>query len=288
MVKVIAIGGGKGGTGKSTVAVNVAFALAKKNKVLLVDNDVESPLDHVYFNLERKRVKSVESFLPVIDVDNCIKCNICVDNCPEHALIGLPGNIPTLIEDMCDGCKICFHVCPVQAISNKGRLIGEIYQIANGNPNLIQGEVKPGVKQHSNVAVAAIRYASEKFNRYDYVIVDSAPGTGAGVWISMIKSKLVIAVTEPTPLGLSDLKKYRELVEKAGKKMWVVINKSDVSGGKRELIYEIAEKYETFEIPYDKKLVEAYIKSKPVVQVFPKAKSSLAILNLVSRIENLL
>ncbi|MGQ4891059.1 MAG: P-loop NTPase [Candidatus Njordarchaeia archaeon] len=286
MARIISIGGGKGGTGKSSIAVNLAFALAKKHKVLLVDNDVESPLDHIYFNSKREIVKEITSFLPKIDEDSCIRCNICVNNCPEHALIGLPGNIPKLIEDMCDGCKICYHVCPVGAISDVGREIGEIYAILNQNPDLVQGEVKPGVKQHSNIAVSTIRYVSEMFQNYDYVIIDSAPGTGAGVWISMIKAQLVVAVTEPTPLGLSDFKRYKDLVEKVNKEMIVVINKADVPGGKTDLIHKIASNHKIFHIPYDPKLMEAYIKGKPVVDEFPNAESSKAILELKNYIEN--
>ncbi|WP_457741307.1 nucleotide-binding protein, partial [Thermococcus sp.] len=39
----IAVSGGKGGTGKSTVAINLAVELARRFKLVLADLDVEAP-----------------------------------------------------------------------------------------------------------------------------------------------------------------------------------------------------------------------------------------------------
>ncbi|MHA1616691.1 MAG: P-loop NTPase [Candidatus Njordarchaeales archaeon] len=271
MAKIICVGGGKGGTGKSSVAVNMSVLLVEKGfRVLLVDADVESPVDHLLLGITRKKVGEVRSFLPRIDPEKCIRCGACTNACPEHALIGLRGQVPTLLRELCEGCKLCYYVCPVKAIRDDHRVIGEIYEGSDGLIHLIQGEVLPGVKQHVNVTVATIRYGEGLFEKYDYVIIDTAPGTGANIWFPLIKSDLAIAVTEPTPLGANDLHRYLELVKKAQKRFIVVLNKANIPGGRKELVKKVVKRYEgddIIEIPYDKEFLESYIKSKLIASL---------------------
>jgi len=274
----IAVGGGKGGTGKSTIAVNLAFELSKKRgRVLLVDNDVESPVDHIFLGGDRERIIEINSFLPTINEEKCMKCGLCIQHCPEHALIGLVGQHPKLLRDLCEGCKLCYYVCPAKAIEEEKRTIGYIYRAEYRGINLIQGEVLPGVKQHTNVALRTMQYANRFFGNYDYVIIDSAPGTGANVWITLNEADISIAVTEPTPLGVSDLKRYLKLVEKVGKEAIVVINRSDVEGGNKEIIYSLSkDNYPIkgfIEVPYDELLIKSYVSGKLVCELNPKASS---------------
>lgn len=288
MTRVIAVGGGKGGTGKSTIAVNLVLLMHNKGKsVLLLDNDVESPVDHMLLGITRERVGEVTSFLPKIIEEKCITCNLCVDHCPEHALIGLPGQYPKLLSELCEGCKLCYYVCPVKAIQEEKRVIGYIYQAKYRGIDIIQGEVLAGVKQHSNVALKTIFYAKPLFNNYDYVVIDSAPGTGANVWITLVEADKAVAVTEPTPLGLSDLRRYLELVKKVGKEAIVIINKANVKGGNKEAIYSLSnDRYpirEIIEVPYDEALIKSYVSGRPVTELFPNAPSSIAMREVLEK-----
>lgn len=286
LVKIICVGGGKGGTGKSSVAVNMSILLTEKGfRVLLVDADVESPVDHLLLGIVRKKIGEVKSFLPRIDSEKCIRCSACARACPEHALIGLRGQVPTLLKELCEGCKLCYYVCPVKAIMDNYRVIGEIYEGSNGLVHLIQGEVLPGVKQHVNVTIATIRYGEDFFEKYDYVIIDTAPGTGANIWFPLIKSDLAIAVTEPTPLGANDLYRYLELVKKAHKRFLVVLNKANIPGGRKELVIKVVKKYggDIIEIPYDREFLESYIKNKPIASLSPNSGVTKALRELIRK-----
>lgn len=44
----------------------------------------------------------------------CIKCNICINNCPQNAIIN-EDNIYKSIDEKCIGCRICEAVCPKNA-----------------------------------------------------------------------------------------------------------------------------------------------------------------------------
>ena len=87
MVEIIAITGGKGGTGKSTVATALAYELSKSNSVLLVDADVDCPNDHLLLNINREELKTVYQRIPGIDLNKCNLCGACVDVCKFKAVL---------------------------------------------------------------------------------------------------------------------------------------------------------------------------------------------------------
>ncbi len=287
---IVSVGGGKGGTGKSFISINIASALAMKgHKVLLVDADVESPIDHMLLSIRREKILDVFGFEPVIVPTLCTGCGKCVEMCPAHALVGKKGDIPTLISELCEGCAICMHVCDVKAIREGKRRLGAIYRGSNGELDLIQGEVNAGVKQHIYVTLNTLREASKVFGHYDFVIIDSAPGTGAGVWLTLRDANLVIAVTEPTPLGARDLEIFLNLASKLNKDVVVVLNKSGLPGGRREQIVKISEKFSAklFDVYYSYDALRTYIDSVPIVRMLPKSKVALSIFRIADHIEKL-
>jgi len=261
---IIGITGGKGGSGKSTVAVNLAIAFKMLGKrVLLIDSDVESPVEHILLSAERKKISEILSFRPKILEDKCVKCNLCVENCSEHALVGLPGRIPTLFNELCSGCKACYFVCPVKAIDEEVVRIGNIYQIQVDYMTVLQGELNPGFRQYVTVTVDTITAALSEKDQFDVVLIDTAPGTGANIFAAIYAADIVLAVTEPTPLGANDLSMLLELTNKMNKRTYIILNKATMPGGKKDLIYEVAKKRDIkvlAEIPYSDEIMSNYFK----------------------------
>ena len=93
---IIGVTGGKGGTGKSTIATALAFKLSKHKKVLLIDADVDCPNDYLILNMERKEIMSVWQRIPICQESICIKCGKCAEICRSNAIVFLKINIQIL------------------------------------------------------------------------------------------------------------------------------------------------------------------------------------------------
>ncbi|MEA3248554.1 MAG: P-loop NTPase [Nanoarchaeota archaeon] len=259
----IAITGGKGGTGKSTVATALTAELSKKNKVLLVDADVDCPDDDIILSINLKKIKDVETMIPKIDKNECIKCGKCGQVCRENAILQIKGEFPVLISEQCNGCKACKIVCPVDAISEAKQKVGEIFIGEKENITLISGKIKPGVEESSLIVNAIKKFIEPK--NYDYVIIDTAAGTHCPVIAALLDADFGIAVTEPTPLGDHDLTLVLELMKQLKIKSKIILNRSDIAD--KELIEKTAEKFKSeiiAEIPYSKKIQEAYSRGEVI------------------------
>ncbi|MCK5321253.1 P-loop NTPase [Candidatus Pacearchaeota archaeon] len=259
----IAITGGKGGTGKSTVSTALAAELSKENKVLLVDADVDCPDDDIILSINLKKIKDVETMIPEIDKSQCIKCGKCNRVCKENAIVQIRGEFPILVPEQCNGCKSCKIVCPVDAISEAKQKVGEIFVGKKGNITLLSGRIKPGVEE-SSLIVNAMKKAI-KLEDYDYIIIDTAAGTHCPVISALLDVDLGIAVTEPTPLGNHDLTLILELMRQLKIKPKIVLNRSDIAD--KGIIERTSEKFNSeimAEIPYSKKIQEAYSKGEVI------------------------
>ncbi len=255
----IGITGGKGGTGKSTVAVNLSVELSKHGKTLLLDMDSDCPNDHILLGVELKNRKDVSLFLPKIN-NNCNMCGLCVEKCPENALFMFKDRIKVL-TDMCSGCKICKLVCPQNAIDEDRKIVGHVY-FTNINENLDLGtaEILEGEKE----SVHPINYLKKSVpENYDYYIYDTAAGTQSKVTSALKDVDLVFAITEPTPFGAHDLKTILELTRQLEKKTFVVINRCDI--GDNKIIEDLCRDYGVeiiSRIKFDRRVMEYYIAGK--------------------------
>jgi len=272
---IVAIAGGKGGTGKTTVTASLAFLLSKQTKVLLGDIDVDNPCSYTLLGIEPKLLREVYAYRPIIDESTCKLCGLCASYCPVHALVVIPGKKIIFVETLCEGCGLCEAVCPNQAIREGRTVIGYLKTGSRENLDLIIGELKPGSRKYHEVAEEAMREILAKSSHYGITLIDCPPGTGFSVAEAIKHADLVIAVTEPSRLGVHDLAKFKKLVNLYGKKLIVVVNKYGLPGGTYKELEEIAP--ESYKIPYDDKLVKAYIQGKTVVEAYPDSPSAKAL-----------
>ena len=271
--KRIAITGGKGGTGKSTLATLLSLKLAKEGKkVILCDCDVECPNDYLVLGKELKKpTKNTFAEFPVLIKDKCTRCGICVKTCRQNAIFqprdknGNPG-YPVFIKNLCSGCGACWTVCPFGAIKVKKEKNGGIYlNKIRENFWLITGLANSGLEEVGPVVDEAkkfvLNFAKEK--EVDYILFDTAAGTHCPVVSALLNSDFAYCVTEPTPMGAYDLNLILDLCKKLKVPAKIILNQADLGNKKR--IEEVAEKFKIKieeEIPYSKKIAEFYSKGQ--------------------------
>ena len=267
-MKKIAITGGKGGTGKSTVAVLLAADFLKQNKkVVLVDCDIECPNDYLLIGQKLKNpVKKIYAKFPNLDKKKCKKCGLCATTCRQNAIFQKPGEYPIFIKDLCSACGACWLVCPYKAIKTKREQTGKIFvNKVRENFWLITGLARPGLEETGPVVTGVKKFVSKFIEKEkpDIVLFDTAAGTHCPVITALLDCDLAYAVTEPTPMGAYDLKLILDLCQRLKVPAKVILNQADLGDKKR--IYPIAKKFGLGvekEIPYSRKLVELYSKGR--------------------------
>lgn len=218
----LAVASGKGGTGKSMVAANLAFTLACTGQVTLVDCDVEEPNLHLFFSAQAS-MREITMPVPVIDEIACQHCGKCGEFCQYGALTVLPNRI-LFFPELCHSCGGCMLVCPNDAIHEEPKRIGTL-SVSNPKQGLklISGTLDTG----SPHAVPVIREAKKQAAHDPCVILDTAPGTSCPVVEALDGCDACILVTESTPFGLHDLQLAVDVAARLGIPAGVVINRSD-------------------------------------------------------------
>lgn len=277
-MKTIAVTGGKGGTGKSTVAVLLAAKLAKRGPVLLVDLDVECPNDYLLTGGSLKNpVQTIEVFQPQIDKSLCQKCGKCVAACTSHALFMPTAQEPQLISDLCSGCQTCWDVCPYQAITSTREQTGQIFRQEVGrNVTLVTGRANPGIIETSPIVREAKNFALEiaRQEKFDQVVIDTAAGTHCPTLVALMGVDLAIAVTEPTPMGAHDLDLILQVLQRIKVKFEIYLNQYNL--GDKERVFSVLKKYgrSAFDcqIPYSKEIAIAYNRGNLLATNFENLK----------------
>ena len=256
---IISIASGKGGTGKTTVAVNLALSLPRDN-VQLIDCDVEEPNTHLFLNPTLQQVTSVGIPVPRIDESKCTYCGKCAQVCEYHAIAVILKNV-LVFDELCHGCGACSYLCPEKAIFEVNREIGILQEGgANGIP-FVNGVLNVG----EPMASPLIRTVKEKIRKDKIVMLDAPPGTACPVIETVKGSDFCLLVTEPTPFGLNDLELAVGMLEKLRIPKGVLVNKSDIGDRK---VWDYCRSKEIpvlMEIPVDREIAESYSKGIPIV-----------------------
>lgn len=254
----IAIASGKGGTGKTTLSVNIAQSAGEP--VLLVDCDVEEPNCKLFLDTVMNDEEVVSTLVPSIDEGKCVGCGECRKMC-QFGAIAMFGMKPMVFPEMCHGCGGCALVCAQGAITETPRRIGVIKEYSAGNVTLLEGCIDVGVA----MAPPVIRELKKKINTDKLVIFDAPPGTTCPVVATLSDVDYVVLVTEPTPFGLNDLVLAVDMVREIGIPFGVVINRVGM-GDSRVHEYCVAEGIEILmEILNDRAVAEVYSRGGSIV-----------------------
>jgi len=261
---IVSIASGKGGTGKTTVAVSMALSLQDTQ---LLDCDVEEPNAHLLLHPKIKETKPVYVRVPVVDEKKCNYCGECARFCKFNALFAADRKV-LFFPELCHGCGGCAIVCPRNAIKEKKRKIGTIKKGVSDGVELVYGELNVG----EPMATPVIAEVKKQTQTHSTVIIDSPPGTSCPVIESVYGSDYCILVTEPTPFGLYDLKIAVQVLERLGIPLGVIVNRAGI--GDRKVYKYCTEKGIPIllEISYNKKIAELYSSGIPFVLKMPEWK----------------
>ncbi|AWB10956.1 MinD superfamily P-loop ATPase [Thermodesulfobium acidiphilum] len=264
----IAIASGKGGTGKTTIATNLAIVASEKyDSVTLLDCDVEEPNSHIFINGKKIKEEVVNVRIPEVDESLCTECGACSNFCQYNAIVSLKGK-PVVFKEMCHSCGGCTLVCQPKAIHEVDHRIGLINFYKSGKINLIEGLLDIGSPLSPPLIGAVKGYESKDTLN----IIDAPPGTSCPVIEAIRDADYLILVTEPTPFGLNDLILAVEVSRKLNKKFSVAINRV---GSGDDRVHKYCKKENIpiiLEIPDDRRIAELYSNGKIILENLPEYK----------------
>jgi MinD superfamily P-loop ATPase len=266
----LAIASGKGGTGKTTVSA--ALVSLWTQPVVAVDLDVEEPNLHLFLHPEIEGRQKALLEVPVVDETQCSRCGLCAELCQFKA-ISLLGDIVLTFPEMCHGCGACLAVCPEGALSVGWRELGEIRWGRAGKADFMMGVLRIGEAMSPPLMrQVKVKLAERYQNMAVDIIIDAPPGVSCPAVNAVMDSDAILLVTEPTPFGAYDLKLAYEAFSPFGKPMGVVVNRAGIGDNN---VYEFCRSkgIEVLaEIPYDRRIAEAYCRGNIVPTAYPRTK----------------
>jgi len=283
-MKTLTVLSGKGGTGKTTISSSLALLLSQKNKIVAGDCDADAPNFALALGIYEKDFSLWEEVetneKAELNSKKCTSCKKCVETCQFGAIKwDDKKNKPVFNPMLCEGCGACQLVCPSNAI--------DLVKVKNGKVStinskygfkVVSGQLNIGGNGSGKVvSLIKQRAVEESDEDTDILLLDSAAGVGCPVIASIQGSDYVIAVTEPTPSGLNDLKRALRTVEQFKIPYGIIINKYDINEEFSKKIEEFAKEYNILilgKLPFNKEFVEALINLKPIVEYNPKYKKT--------------
>ncbi len=269
---IVAVASGKGGTGKTTVATNVAAAAAASGRqVQLLDCDVEAPNAHLFLKPEIRRREPVFVPVPEVDESKCTACGECGAMCRYSAIVSLKTK-PLVFPELCHGCGGCALVCPTNAITEGRREVGCIHEGRSGKIEFVGGELRIG----EAMSPPLIRAVKGRASREGLVIVDAPPGTSCPAVAAVRGADFVILVTEPTPFGLNDLGIAVGTMRKLSLPFAVVVNRAAPERSNVQAYCQDEDMDILAELPDDRRVAEAYSRGELAVRALPEFEKRFA------------
>ena len=263
---ILAVASGKGGTGKTSISVNLAKVL--DFPVQLLDCDVEEPNAHLFLHGSLIGEEEVSIAVPKIDATACNACDECVDFCQFNALASFCG-APLVFPELCHGCGGCTLVCSRNAISEESFRIGTVRTLVDGNITLNSGCLDVGV----SLASTLVHAVKARLEDGVTAILDAPPGTACPAVATLRGADYVVLVTEPTPFGLHDLKLAVDTVRELHLPFGVVINRVGIGDDRVQRFCSEASIPLLLEIPDDRRIAEAYSRGELIVEALPEYRA---------------
>ncbi|MCD6569808.1 MAG: ATP-binding protein [Deltaproteobacteria bacterium] len=279
---MVVVASGKGGTGKTTIATNLAqIAGLLGEHVVYLDCDVEEPNGHLFLRPDMTKNIPVGIPVPKVDDEKCTYCGLCADICQYSAIVCIKDKVLTF-PDLCHACGGCTRVCPTDAITEVERTLGVVEEGLSDNIKFIHGILNIG-EAMSPPLIRAVRAEGDKEGLQ---IIDAPPGTSCPVITAINRADFVLLVTEPTPFGLNDLGLAIDTVRQLGLPHAVVVNRSDPDNKiARDFCRERGVDI-IAEIPDDRRIAEAYSQGELIIGALPEYKETF--IELFENIEELL
>jgi MinD superfamily P-loop ATPase len=276
---IISIASGKGGTGKTSLAVALAQSL--EEPVDLLDCDVEAPNGHIFMKPRWESQETVYAQIPRVDEAQCTYCRACSQLCQFKAILVLGETILTFPE-MCHACGGCFLVCKPGALIPAQKELGEVEAGWSGDIRFVHGRLKIG----EPMSPPLIREVKKRRDPNRVTILDAPPGTSCPVIQTVKGSDFTVLVTEPTPFGLYDLKLAVEVLDRLRIPCGVVINRADVGDRKVKDYLKARGLPLLLEIPFDRRIADGYARGQSLIEIRPEFKADFQ--NLFREIQGLL
>jgi len=254
---IVSVASGKGGTGKTTVATNLALSIGNAQ---FLDCDVEEPNANLFLNATIKDNEDVSIIIPQINKEKCDYCGKCSEFCAYNALAVIRSNV-FVFPELCHSCGGCELVCPKDAITWKKRVVGRVEHGKTNGIDFFHGLLNVSEAQ----AIPVIKALKRKINKKMNTIIDVPPGTSCPVIESINGSDYCILVTEPTPFGLYDLKLAIEVVKHMHIPFGVVINRDGIGDNRVEFYCKKKHIPVLLKIPEQQKIALLYSKGIAMV-----------------------
>jgi MinD superfamily P-loop ATPase len=258
----IAVASGKGGTGKTTIATNLARVLGECSKsVQYLDCDVEEPNGNIFLQSKIDRTEPITVGVPEVDLNKCTRCGKCSQLCQYKSISCIKDTVITF-ENLCHSCRGCMLVCPVGAITEKQQYVGSVSIGNSTGVKFIEGRLKVGDIRSVSAIKAVKRYICDE----GISIIDAPPGTSCPVIEAVRDCDHVLLVTECTPFGLNDLELAVEMVVRLGLNFSIVINRSGTGDSRIREFCESRKLDISIELADDLNVAKAYSRGELIVE----------------------